>query len=71
MVINIEICLEIQNFRERRVVFQTTTQAPLGPGVKTRSLSGTFATDGSNETNADVMKLITIGLLDGMIIIIF
>lgn len=33
--------------------------------MKTRSLSEGFATDGNNVTNADVMKLITVGLLDG------
>ncbi|KAI6241559.1 CX module [Aphelenchoides fujianensis] len=35
------------------------------PAQQTRSLSGTFATDGSNQTRADVIKLITVGIREG------
>ncbi|KAI6235663.1 hypothetical protein M3Y95_00075400 [Aphelenchoides besseyi] len=36
-----------------------------GPAKQTRSLSGTLATDGNNQTRADVIKLITVGLREG------
>uniref|UniRef100_A0A1I7SQ73 CX domain-containing protein n=2 Tax=Bursaphelenchus xylophilus TaxID=6326 RepID=A0A1I7SQ73_BURXY len=46
----------------------TTTEGPPQPGVRTRSLSGTFASDGRKQTNADVILLITVGLRDGFAI---
>ncbi|CAD5217457.1 unnamed protein product [Bursaphelenchus okinawaensis] len=53
---------------ERQSWGPTTTTGPPQPGIKTRSLSGTFASDGRKQTNADVILLMTVGLRDGFAI---
>ncbi|GMT06245.1 hypothetical protein PENTCL1PPCAC_28419, partial [Pristionchus entomophagus] len=57
-------CLTASQAKHRR---QVVHYPPTAPGIQTRSLSGTYATDGNNITNAEVYKLITLTLLRGMV----
>ena len=45
-----------------------TPPTPAPPAYKTRSLTGARASDGYNQTRADVLKLVTVGLLEGFAI---